>query len=35
MQINDAHLLATRIEEAIRQELGAEATIHIEPSGGA
>jgi cation diffusion facilitator family transporter len=32
MPLHDAHLLASRVEEAIRGELGAEATIHIEPS---
>ncbi len=32
MPVHDAHLQASRLEEAIRQELGAEATIHIEPS---
>lgn len=32
MPLNDAHLLASRLEEAIRRDLGAEPTIHIEPS---
>ena len=32
MKLDDAHLQASRLEEAIRQRFGAEATIHIEPS---
>jgi cation diffusion facilitator family transporter len=32
MPIQDAHDLATRLEEAIRRDMAAEATIHIEPS---
>ena len=32
MPVHDAHLQASHLEETIRRELGAEATIHIEPS---
>jgi cation diffusion facilitator family transporter len=32
MALHDAHLLASRLEEAIRKDIGAESTIHIEPS---
>jgi cation diffusion facilitator family transporter len=32
MKLDEAHLQATRLEEAIRRELKAETTIHIEPS---
>jgi cation diffusion facilitator family transporter len=32
MPLHDAHLKASRLEEAIRKDMGAEATIHIEPS---
>ena len=32
MSIHDAHSIATGVEDRVRAELGAEATIHIEPS---
>ncbi|HVO37979.1 MAG TPA: cation diffusion facilitator family transporter [Spirochaetia bacterium] len=32
MRLHEAHVLASRVESAVRRELSAEATIHIEPS---
>jgi len=33
MDINTAHQIATKIEQAIRERLNIESTIHIEPLG--
>lgn len=33
MNLRDAHSIADRIEEAVREKMKAEATIHIEPAG--
>jgi cation diffusion facilitator family transporter len=35
MPLQEAHVHASRVEEAIRREMQAEATIHIEPTGAA
>ena len=32
LSLHDAHLLASKAERAIREEMAAEATVHIEPS---
>lgn len=33
MSVAESHVIATRVEACLRDELGAEATIHVEPNG--